>query len=263
MNWRALREFLEVVSWLVFPLVPVLLAQTCYQFLNMGDGDPRAWDAGNWLIALGPLWGFGFLAGATAGVSDVPGRRRLWAWLTRRSVWVGVGPWVGFLFWASITYGLSGAEWLAERLFGPSNESESVSFWTGWKGEFLLWTILVTMAYGWLIVAVAAVRRARRAGQFWGAVRLGLLTALVFVGSLVGSFWTATQVCRSYFFDPTIVKTVIVAVLCLTIFTGCGPTTLGEMRRRELFDAMLTAWVLGLALSWRWWGRPRRKPPIS
>jgi hypothetical protein len=29
--------------------------------------------------------------------------------------------------------------------------------------------------------------------------------------------------------------------------------TYGEVRRRELFHAMLVAWVLGLALMWRWW----------
>ncbi len=32
-------------------------------------------------------------------------------------------------------------------------------------------------------------------------------------------------------------------------------TTYGEVRRRELFHAMLVAWVLGLALMWRWWAR--------
>ena len=81
-----------------------------------------------------------------------------------------------------------------------------------------------------------------------------------FVGSLFGSFWAATAMWRSYFFDSRIVP------LC----SGNRPRrderlyrtiTYGEMRRRELFHAMLVAWVLGLALMWRWWSRPRRRPP--
>ena len=44
--------------------------------------------------------------------------------------------------------------------------------------------------------------------------------------------------------------------------TGCASTiTYGEVRRRELFHAMLVAWVLGLALMWRWWSRPRKGNP--
>lgn len=39
---------------------------------------------------------------------------------------------------------------------------------------------------------------------------------------------------------------------------GCASQlTVGELRRRSLFRAMLWAWVLGLAVIWRWWGRPR------
>jgi len=44
--------------------------------------------------------------------------------------------------------------------------------------------------------------------------------------------------------------------------SGCASTiTYGELRRRELFHAMLIAWVLGLALMWRWWSRPRPGVP--
>jgi hypothetical protein len=62
---------------------------------------------------------------------------------------------------------------------------------------------------------------------------------------------------RSYFFDPRVMPLVALA-LGLVLLSGCSSTiTHGEMRRRELFHAMLVAWVLGLALMWRWWSRRR------
>jgi hypothetical protein len=66
---------------------------------------------------------------------------------------------------------------------------------------------------------------------------------------------------RSYFFDSQVVPLVIV-VMSVAAISGCDSTiTYGELRRRELFHALLMAWVLGLALMWRWWRRPR--PPQS
>ena len=88
-----------------------------------------------------------------------------------------------------------------------------------------------------------------------------LAVAVGFVGSLFGSFWTITEVWRGYFFDPRIAPGLL-AIASLALVTGCGATeTLGEVRRRELFQAMLMAWLLGLALAWRWWSRSRSKPP--
>jgi len=49
----------------------------------------------------------------------------------------------------------------------------------------------------------------------------------------------------------------VALVVGLALMSGCGPITYGELRRRELFHAMLVAWVLGLALMWRWWSRAR------
>ena len=48
---------------------------------------------------LGPLVGYGFLAGATWGVADEPGGRWWQRWASRRAVWVGLGPWLGL--WTS------------------------------------------------------------------------------------------------------------------------------------------------------------------
>jgi hypothetical protein len=54
----------------------------------------------------------------------------------------------------------------------------------------------------------------------------------------------------------------ILMALCLAVLSGCAaPITYGEMRRRELFHAMLVAWMLGLAFLWRWWSRRRPGPP--
>jgi len=118
--------------------------------------------------------------------------------------------------------------------------------------------VLGTLAYGWLWPAWAALRRAARIGRWRSDLFRGLIMALAFVGSLFGSFWAATACLRSYFFDPRLVPMVAVAV-GLALMSGCGGTiTYGELRRRELFHAMLVAWVLGLALMWRWWSRARR-----
>jgi hypothetical protein len=117
-----------------------------------------------------------------------------------------------------------------------------------------------TLAYGWLFVARAAVRRAGRVGRGREALWRGLVTAVGFVGSLFGSFWAITAVWRSYFFDPRVLS-MVGAALSISLLSGCGTITVGEARRRELFHAMLMAWVLGLALAWRWWSRPRARPP--
>ena len=84
--------------------------------------------------------------------------------------------------------------------------------------------------------------------------------AIGFVGSLIGSFWAITEAWRGYFFDPRIVPALL-AASSLPLMAGCGTTTLGEVRRRDLFGAMLPAWLIGLALAWQWWSRSRPKPP--
>jgi hypothetical protein len=184
--------------------------------------------------------------------------------LARRALWVAIGPWLGFLFWAGVYFGLTSCP----QLFPVSNSpaqarpvKEPESWIMTWVLVILGWSMTVlffaTLSYGWLWPAWAALRRAARVGRLGRVLYRGLLTALAFVGSLFGSFWAVTAWWRSYFFDSRLVPLVAV-VVALAVASGCGGTiTYGELRRRELFHAMLVAWVLGLALMWRWWSRPR------
>ena len=77
MAHRYRRELGLVIGWLVFPLVPVILENFYYQACNINlfspspnGPDPREWDWGLWIIMLGPLLGYGFLAGATVDIPD-------------------------------------------------------------------------------------------------------------------------------------------------------------------------------------------------
>src|SRR5690242_15117340 len=98
------RTIGQVVAWLVFPLVPVVL-ETAYEAvanLNLFSRseygpDPRDWDTVTWALMLGPLLGFGFLAGATIGLPAASVRRGFRGWFGRPIVWVAVGPWIGAL----------------------------------------------------------------------------------------------------------------------------------------------------------------------
>jgi hypothetical protein len=198
---------LAAAGWMLFPLVPAVLGRFHYEQCNASGADPRLWDTASWLILTGPLWGFGFLAGATAGIADPPGRRGVRSLPARRALWVAVGPWSGMLVVIVLLYGISWAEgameWLSVHLFGLRMKSPLPTLGsTGFA--ILFWAALITAAYGWLVGAVAALRRARRQGQFRAALARGLATAVAFVGSLFGSFWAATAAFRGYFFDPTI-----------------------------------------------------------
>jgi hypothetical protein len=240
------------VGWLIFPAVPALLAASCNQTLGMGQ-DPRRWSVWQWCAILGPLAGYGFLAGALAGLPDPEPfvRRRL----GRRALWVAVGPWLGFVAFVALVFGWG---WLAERL--ARSDPWTWSFWNWFGGPIGVFVLVATIALGWLPLAILALRRAWRARRFWQSLRDGLATTLAFVGSLVGAFWAATEAWRPYFFDPRVARVLLVAAagMALVSFGGCAsPETVGDVRRRELFDALLLAWVVGLALLWRWWSRPR------
>lgn len=258
MGGRAGGGFGAAVAWLVFPVVPAALAVSCHRALNAHD--PRLWEPSQWALLLGPLAGFGFLAGATVDLPDEPGRRGLGRLVGRRALWVAVGPWTGYL----LSLGLIGLFWAWEWLVNHwprtapepalNPDAERFRFWLQMLAIGLIWTC----AYGWLPVALAAILRGRRRGRLGRSLKQGLTTALGFVGSLIGGFWAATALWRAYFFDKRIVPTLLVAALGLTLLSGCGaPETVGDVRRREFFEAMLMAWVLGLALLWRWRSRPR------
>ena len=253
------RELGLIAAWLIFPLVPVVLAD-----LFCGNGaDPRDWGWDTWLIELGPLLGFAFLAGATLDLPDGPwpAQRRWRQIFSRRTVWVAVGPWCGGLILLAglVAYGWVGQFVTLPRLPVPE-------FLEGTRtGSILSWLVVPLFfgiwSYGWIWPAWLALRRAARMSRFRRTFYKGVSVAVAFVSSLFGSFWAATAFWRDYFFDPRIVPLLVVA-LGLLVASGCSNTlTYGEVRRRELFHAMLVAWVLGLALMWRWWSRNRGEPP--
>ena len=276
MSEREDRGFWTMLGWFAFPIVPVVLARTYHQVVEDFPGpfyttvhDPYGWPWPAWLAQLGPLIGFGFLAGATLSVSDErSGGRWLRPRLARRSFWVAVGPWVGFLSWTAIYCLIA---WLDTIMpassTGQHPDLGPLASWTeSWTFWFLGWTlfilVFVTFTNAWLWPAIAAIRRARRVGSGMEAFKRGLGVALGFVGSLFGSFWAATQIWRDYFFDGRFVP-LLMAMVSMAALSGCGTkVTYGEVRRRELFAAMLVAWTFGLSLAWRWMSR-KSKPPTD
>jgi hypothetical protein len=247
--------FLSALAWFFFPLVPALLGTTCYSVLNPGTTklhgpDPRDWTWPLWLLLTGPLIGYGFLAGATIDLPDDPEQQGWQAFFSKCSLWVAVGPWAGFLAW----------EALKKVGWAPWDSPPG----TDWSMRWIVWGLYLVfffcpIAYGWLPIACVALLRARRLGRFGQSLARGLGVAVGFVGSLFGSFWAITEAWRGYFFDPRIIPALL-AASTLALMAGCtSPETLGEVRRRDLFQSMLLAWLLGLALAWRWWSRSRSK----
>jgi hypothetical protein len=260
-------EILRALAWMVFPMVPAMLEEFYYQisvnlFGNLRSGpDPVDWGWGTWVVMLGPLVGYGFLAGATADVPDDEAELHTrWQRIAgRRAVWVASGAWWGFLVIVAAFLALWGIQVLFSRMPPidvPDSWKESRSAAVlGW-----IWTVGLfgVFAYGWLWPARAALRRAGRVGLWSRAFYRGVVTALAFVGSLFGGFWAITSAWRGYFFDTRVVPMIAMA-MGLAVVSGCAaPITYGEMRRRELFHAMLSAWVVGLALIW-WWSSRRRR----
>jgi hypothetical protein len=228
-----------VVAWLVFPLVPVVLEDLNFQIcmVNLNSRaqfgpDPCEWGWGSWLLMLGPLVGYGFLAGATVDLPDDLGpSRRGWRRLAaRRSVWVAVGPW-----WSSLLlvagfclYGFLLSQFPPlGKLVLPEpklREGSWIAIFFPWLSWGLGWTCValcvVAWSCGWLWPAWATLQRASRVGRPRRAVYWGASVALAFVSSLFGSFWAVTAFWRSYFFDPRVVPLVAVAA-GLAVLSGC------------------------------------------
>lgn len=254
-----------LLAWLAFPIIPVVLEDLYYQYWgtrflwSLTAFDPYDWTWGMWHIVLGPLLGYAFLAGATAEALDDAsvsqgGWRRL---LARRAVWVAIGPWWGFLLLLAGHFTRDAVNRRFPRAVGVLDSSpwfSTVSVWIWWV------FILVVVPYCWCWPAWSALRRAGRIGRARRALTRGIVTATAFVGSLFGSFWAITRVFRAFFFDPRVMPVIAMAV-CLVALSGCSSTvTYGEMRRRELFHAMLLSWTFGLAVIWWWVSRRRRGP---
>jgi hypothetical protein len=250
----------SLILWLVFPVVPVLMWTQYYLWLNIEQTDPRRWTPWQSVILLGPLTGYGFLAGATVRLIDPQATGRWFTIFARRAVWVTVGPWVGFLTWSAYALTWTGVNWVLAHTLSEQRYAAWLRFVSGpaqvaWLGELALGGI----AYGWLIVAAFAARRARRQARLARSACSGVLAAAGFLGSLLGGFWAATSILRTYFFDSRIAQVLLVAGVSIFLLSGCGPPpTVGDIRRRELFQAMAVAWIFGLALIWRWLARERR-----
>jgi hypothetical protein len=273
--WQSYRKEIGLAAaWLLFPLVPVVLEDLYYQIGNLGASsrfgpDPHEWGWVDWAIMLGPLIGFSFLAGATQDIPDdlESTRGRLGRLFARRAIWVAIGPWCGLLFLLGCYFAFGLVAGLLDTLIPaaqPPSAEAPAPITTA--RQIVLGALMVAglaiLAYGWLWPAWAAIRRAARTCRANRALYRGLVTVLTFLGSLFGSFWAITSVWRSYFFDSRVVPLIALGA-GLAFLSGCASTmTYGQMRRRELFHAMLLAWVFGLALMWRWWSRPRRgRPP--
>jgi hypothetical protein len=211
--WRSVGRLASAALWLAFPVVPLLAEDAYYSlctlefFVDSQRGpDPYDWDAVRWVLVLGPLCGYGFLAGATWGIGDEPGGRWWRAWRSRRSVWVGLGPWLGLLSLAAVGFAIGAtqralsaigadrlARWDPSAAVGPE-----VAQWAG------MTAMMACLSFGWLPVAWAALRRSGRAGRRGSSWRAGVVLAAVFVGSLFGGYWAITTAWRDYFFDATI-----------------------------------------------------------
>jgi hypothetical protein len=263
-NFRA--EIVMALAWLMFPLVPVLLEELYYQVVvnllgsERSGPDPVDWGWSTWILMLGPLLGYGFLAGSTAKVPDeVAGpKRRLHRITAKRAVWIAIGPWFGFLVVLATFLGLG---YLNSWILLPRGGDALASWGDCWVFAVLnwIWTAILVgiIACGWLWPAWASLGRAGRIGLWRRALYRGIVTALAFVGSLFGGFWAITSAWRRFFFDPRVMPMIALAMSAV-VLSGCSSTiTYGEMRRRELFHAMLPAWVFGLALIW-WWSSRRR-----
>ncbi len=238
----------SALGWVLVPVLPVVLENTYNAVLLFFDEyppDPHHWEMTMWGLQLGPLIGFGFLAGATLYLPDPePIRRGPRGWVSRRSIWVTIGPWAGALVCAALGWAYQAVGFP----FAPARDSLAATVFA---------VLLAVSAYGWLVPAVAAARRAKRLGRGWENVRRGLAWSAAFVTSLFGTFWAITEGWRAFFFDPRIVQ-ILLATASLALMNGCAQTvTYGDVRRRELFHAMLLSWTFGLAVLWRWWSRRR------
>ena len=231
------RGWGSALAWLAFPLVPTLAGTASYGFLNLsfdghGGPDPWDWDWINWAILAGPLLGYGFLAGATIGLPDDPGRRGVRGWLARRSLWVGVGPWIGPLSAVAVFYGGSLVISWINRVFpersAPCRPAPCRNGCSTCLTQTVEYAVVAWISLSWLLVALAVAPAREAAGSAPGrAIVRGLVGAIGFVASLFGTFWAITASWRSYFFDARVVP-LLIAAACLCVMPGCqGTVTYG------------------------------------
>ncbi len=258
----------ELLTWFVLPLTAAALARLYYAFFAQALAimtharDPRSWTIADWFVQLGPLSGFAFLAGATQPVRHDDGfPKKPLAHLARSPVlWLAVGPWIGFLVYAALLTLLHLLNLSYSHITGQSLEMPSWSPPEPWSWIVAVAWFGLTLCYAWIWVALPLCIQSRRAGRLGTALRDGFLTLGIFLATLFGGFWTLTEAFREFFFDKRLAPFLVLTALSCVAAAGCAaPETLGDVRRRDLFEALLVAWVAGLALIWRWGRRPRRR----
>ena len=162
---RFRRELGLILGWLIFPVVPVVLEDFYFNAGNGGGLDPRVWGWLTWLIMLGPLVGYGFLAGATIRVpdEDLTSRRTWRRVLGRRAVWVAIGPWWGALVCGGLIFGLLFLDRHGLGVFDWANRigQSYQGTWGYWLVSWALSIVLLLLfAYSWIWPACSALRRA-------------------------------------------------------------------------------------------------------
>ena len=227
------RELWPVLAWLIFPVVPVVLEDLYFRVSGLDFSsshrigpDPRVWGWLVWILMLGPLLGYGFLAGATIHVPDddpppleaacarLLGRSRA-VWEARRRVGE---PFVCMGVFFSLMY--------AEQLFPnllrrfPQIPPSWKDTWAYWAGTWvLLIAAVVIWAYSWLW------QKGPHCGErsAWPA----RVARWCKGSSSPGRLWDYCSAvsrsqppCGGYFFDPRIVRLLVVA-LGLTLMSGC------------------------------------------
>lgn len=257
----------HVMSWFTPPLVAVILARAYYetfaQLLAFIDHpkEPRTWSAIDWIVQVGPLSGFAFLAGAALYSPTSNSPRRLWRWLGSNTFAVAVAPWFGFLCYGVVIALARGFELAWLQVVGQPLSIPRVAIPDPWSWILVVAFYVLTLIGAWVWFAWAMLRRAAIAKRLRPALRSGLVACGMFLGSLFGVYWAVTEWFRAYFFDKRLPSLLFVCGILVLVagMSGCGtPESVGELRRRGLFEAMLLAWVVGLVIFWRWWSRPRQ-----
>ena len=174
-----------------------------------------------------------------------------------RSVWVAIGPWCGVVVWVALFVTLVACAGLLDQLtFLRHWKPPELVHWKGtrlepvlaWVSTALAWLFLVFFDVTWSLgLALACLGRTAAGGAdrpiapcvLPRPVHRARIRRLALRQFLGGHVFVAELFLRFSDNAPD------PRGGCLAMTSGCASTvTYGEVRRRELFHAMLVAWVL-------------------